>query len=247
LIFGSSFAFLQVNYLILFHIFTTNMDKQHHHSSRSRSERMEDDLNRSSYNKSGSLSGWPTPDKAPRTSRADSCGPSPAQPQKAIPVIQDPPKEGNAAKAGPVAAPSQVGPADGFCVDGQGGEAQNDLVHGASYGGLTPTRKNSSLVDDDEAAARLEWEYQSVQRQASRTHSHRDTGGRPRSGVWGYVPRSSLDDRQGESRSSRETTHMMDVMTRMERQLAASTAAIATMTAAHASTSGPGEYISFLL
>ena len=221
--------------------------KRHRHSSRSRSERMEDDLNRSSYNRSGGLSGWPTPDPAPRTSRADSCGPSPAQPQKAIPVNQELPKEGNVAKAVPVTAPSQVGPADGLCVDGRGGEAQNDLVHGASYGGLTPTRRNSSMVDDDEAAARLEYNYQSVQRQASRTHSHRDTGGRSRSGVRGYAPRASLDDRQGESRSSRADKHMEGVLARMERQLAASTAAIATMTAAHAASSGPGEYISLLL
>jgi len=224
------------------------MSSKHHHSSRSRSERMEEDLNRSSYNDSGNLSGWPTPDKAPHTSRADSCDPSPAQPQKAIPAVQDPLNEGNAAKAGPLAAPLQVGPADGLCVGGLGGEAQNDLVHGAAYGGLTPTRKNSSLVDDTEADARLEYRYQNEQRQSSRTHSHRDTGGRPSSGVRGYVPRSSLDPcRQGKSRSSREQTHMMDVMARMERQLVASTAAIATMTAAHASTSGPGEFISFLL
>jgi hypothetical protein len=217
----------------------------------SRSERMEDDLNRSSFRDSGGLSGWPTPEKAPRTSRADSCGPSQgtsAQPQKAIPVNeQGPPKEGNAATVGPVAAQSQEGLADGSCVDGRGGEANNDLVHGAEYGGFTPTRLNSSLVDDDEAAARLEWHYQNTQRQTSRTHSHRDTGGRPRSGVRGDAPRSSLDDRQGESQSSTVFQRMEGVMTRMERQLAASTSAIAKMTAAHASPSGPGEYISFLL
>jgi hypothetical protein len=215
----------------------------------SRSERMEDDLNRSSFRDSGGLSGWPTPEKAPRTSRADSCEPSqgPAQPQKVIPVNQEQPKEGNAAEAGPGAAPSQVGPAVGSCVDGRGGEAVQGLVHGADYGGFTPTRTNSSLVDDDEAAARLEWQYQHSLRQASRTHSHRDTGGRPRSGVRGDAPRSSLDDRQGESRSSHAFGRMEDVMSRMERQLAASTAAIAKMTAAHASPSGPGEYISFLL
>jgi hypothetical protein len=209
---------------------------------------MEDDLNRSSYTKSGGLSGWPTPEKAPRTSRADSCDPSPAQPSKAIPAQQGLPKEGDAAKAGPDAAPSQKGPAVRACADGSGGEVQNDLVHGASYGGLTPTRKNSTLVDDDEVAARLEWAYQHTLRQSSRTHSHRDTGGRPRSGDRGYVPRSSHDPlRQGESQSSRDSSHLLDVMARMERQLVASTAAIATMTAAHASTSGPGEYISFLL
>jgi hypothetical protein len=226
-------------------------DQQHRSSShRSRSERMEEDLNRSSFRGTpGDLAGWPTPERAPRTSRADSCEPSqgPAQPQKAIPVNQEQPKEGNAAKAGPGAAPSQVGQAVGSCVDGRGGEAQNDLVHGASYGGFSPTRKNSSLVDDDEAAARLEYQYQKVQRQASRTSSHGDTGGRPRSGVRGDAPRSSLDDRQGESRSSHAFGHMEDVLSRMERQLAASTAAIAKMTATHASPSGPGEYISFLL
>jgi hypothetical protein len=162
--------------------------------------------------------------------------------------MQGPSKEGNAATAGPIAAQSQEGPADGSCVDGRGGEALNDLVHGADYGGYTPTRVNSSLVDDDEAAARLEYQYQHEQRQSSRTHSHRDTGGRPRSGVRGQQPsRSSLDDRQRECQSSHSYTRMEDVMTRMERQLAASTSAMAKMTAAHASPSGPGEYISLLL
>jgi hypothetical protein len=223
------------------------MEKQHR-SSKSDSERMEEYLHKSSFNSSGDLSGWP-PQEAPRSSRADSCGPSPAQPEKAIPVGQDPPKKGNAAKGSPVAAqPSKEGPADRGCVDGRGDGVQRDLVHGASYGGYVPTRRNSSLVDDDEAAARLEWEYQFRQRQSSRTHSRRDTGGRPRSRDRGYVPLSSLDPlQQGESRSSRDNTHMMDVMARMERQLAASTAAIATISAAHASTSGPGEYISLLL
>jgi len=222
------------------------MSKRHHSSHHSRSERIEEDLNKSSFRESGSLSGWPTPEKAPRTSRADSCGPSQgtsAQPQKAIPVMQGPSKEGNAATVGPIAAQSQEGPAEGPCVDERGGEALCDFVHGADYGGYTPTRVNSSLVDDGEAAARLEWHYQHAQRQSSRTHSHRDTGGRPRSGVRGQAPRSSLDDRQRESQSSR----FEDVMSRMERQLAASTSAMAKMTAAHASTSGPGEYISLLL
>jgi hypothetical protein len=211
---------------------------------------MEDDLNKSSYNvESGLLSGWPTPDQVPRTSRADSCDPIPAQSQQTIPVSKGPPKEGTAAKAGPVAAPSQVGPAEVPCVGGQGGEVPSGLVYGAAWGGaaLAPTRKHSSWVADDEAAARLEWEGQSSQRQSSRTHSHRDTGGRSRSGERGYVPRASLDDRQGESRSSRADKHMEGVLARMERQLAASTAAIATMTAAHAASSGPGEYISLLL
>jgi hypothetical protein len=217
------------------------MDKQRCSSS----ERMEDNLNKSSFNSSGDLSGWP-PREPSRSSRADSCDPSPAQPEKAIPVGQESLTKGNAAKGSPVAArSSKEGPADRGCVVGRGDEAPMGLDHGASYGGRLTTRYNSSLVDDEEAAARLEWDYQSRQRQSSRTHSHRDTGGRPRSGERGYVPRSSLDPlRQGESRSLREQSQMMDVMARMERQLAASTAAIATISAAHASTSGPGEYIS---
>jgi hypothetical protein len=218
---------------------------------------MEEDLNKTSFRGTGDLAGWPTPERAPRTSRADSCEPSQgtepycpeesSQPQVAIPVInQGPPKEGNAAKVGPVAAQThQAGPADGSCVDERGGEVE-DLVHGADYGGLLSTHVNSSLVDDAEAAARSEYHYQKVQRQASRTHSHGDTGGRPRSGVQGSTPRSSLDGRQGESQSSHVLQRMEGVMTRMERQLAASTSAIASMSAAHALSSGPGEYISFL-
>jgi hypothetical protein len=161
--------------------------------------------------------------------------------------MQGPSGEGNAAKAGPI-APQQEGPAGGSCVDERGGEVLRDLVHGADYGGFTPTRVNSSLVDDDEAAARLEWQYQSTLRQSSRTHSHRGSDGRPSSGVRGQQPsRSSLDNRQRENLSSRDYDRFEDVMTRMERQLAASTSAMAKMTAAHASTSGPGEYISLLL
>jgi hypothetical protein len=222
------------------------MDKRHHSS---KSARMEDDLNRNSFSESGRLSGYPTPDRAPRTERADSCEPTQgtAHSHKAIPAVQSQPIEGFVAETGPGAAPSQVGPAAGPCVVARGGEAQDGLVHGASYGGFTPLRKNSSLVDDDEAAKRLEYQYQKVLRQSSRTHSHRDTGGRPRSGVQGTPPRSSLDRRQGESRSSYSPHRMEAVLARMEAQMAASTAAIAKMTASNASTSGPGEYISFLL
>jgi hypothetical protein len=139
----------------------------------SRSERMEDDLNRSSFRESGGLSGWPTPEKAPRTSRADSCGPSQgtsAQPQKAIPVKQGPPKKGNAATVGPIAAQSQEGPAEGSYVDGRGGEAAmtscTELTMGATRppeserGGPPPAALSSSQVTDEEADASSEWRYQ---------------------------------------------------------------------------------------
>jgi hypothetical protein len=219
---------------------------------------MEDDLNRSSFRDSGELAGRPTPERAPRTSRADSCEPSQgaepycpeasAQPQVAIPVIinQGPPQEGNAAKEGPVAAPSlQAGPADGSYADVQGGEAEG-FVHGADYGGYLPTYINSSLVCDDEAAARSEWRYQKSLRQSSRTSTHEDTCGRPRSGVRGSTPRSSFDSRQGKSQSSQVLQRIEGVMTRMERQFAASTSAFASLSAAHAMPSDPGEFISFI-
>jgi len=216
----------------------------------SKSARMEEDLNKTSFKSSGGLSGYPTPERAPHTGRADSCGPtqgSASPPREAAKDDQSRPKKGSAASTGPGAAPSQVGPAVGPRVVARGGEAANDLVHGASYGGFTPLRKNSSMVDDEEADARLEYQFQKVQRQASRAHSHRDTSGRPRSGVQGAAPRSSPDRRRGENQSSHASARMEAVMTRMEEQLAASTAAIAKLTVTNASSSGPGECISFLL
>jgi hypothetical protein len=215
---------------------------------------MEDDLNRSSFRDSGDLAGWPTPERAPRTSRADSCEPqgvepycpeASSQPLVAIPVInQEPPKEGDAAKEGPVAAPSnQGGLADSFYADERGGETEG-LVHGAEYGGSLPTKFSSSRVTDEEAAARSEWRYQKPLRQSSRTSAYGDTCGRPSPGARGSTPRSSLDYRQGESQSSHVLQRIEGVMSRMEKQFAASTSAFASL-AAHVAPSAPGEFISF--
>jgi hypothetical protein len=231
------------------------MAEKRHHSSR-RSKRMEEDLNRSSFRDSGELAGRPTPQRAPHTSRADSCEPQGAepycpeastQPIGAIPVInQGPPPEGDAAKEGPVAAPStQGGPADGSYVDERGGEAEG-FVHGAEYGGFLPTQFNSSLVNDEEAAARLEYRYQKVLRQTSRTSAYGDTCGRPSSGARGSTPRSSFDYRQGESQSSQVLQRIEGVMMRMEQQFAASTSAFASMAAAQVMPSVPGEFLSFI-
>jgi hypothetical protein len=229
-------------------------EKRHHSSRRSRSERMEDELNRSSFRDSGDLAGWRSPERAPHTSRADSCEPqgaepycpeASAQPIVAIPVInQGPPPEGDAAKEGLVAAPSnQGGPADLPYVDERGGEAEG-LVHGAEYGGFLPTKFNSSLVTDEEAAARSEYRYQKVLRQSSRTSAYGDTCGRPSPRARGSTPRSSLDCRQGESQSLQVLQRIEGVMTRMEQQFAASTSAFASL-AAHVTPSVPGEFISF--
>ena len=241
-------------------------EKRHSSSHRSKSERMRESLNRSSFRGTDGeydSAGWPTPERAPRTARADSCGPSQgaipchegsSQPYVAIADFnQDLPGEVHVASAGPVAAPDQAttskGQQSGPRVGGRDGEAEsNSLVHGAGYGGYVPTRTNSSLVADEEAAARLEWCYQKLLRQSSRTHSHGDMGGRPKgSGVQGQPPRSFLDDRPGESQSATVYNNMQTLMERMGQQLAASTTAMASMKAAHESSSGSGEYIFSLL
>jgi hypothetical protein len=229
-------------------------EKRHHGSRRSRSERMEDDLNRSSFRDAGDLAGWPSPERAPRTSRADSCEPQGAepycpgassQPVVAIPVInQEEPPEGDVAKEGLLAAPSDLGgPAESTYVDERGGETEG-LVYGAECGGPPPTKFRSSKVTDEEADARSEWRYQKPLRQTSRTSAYGDTCGRPSPGARGSTPRSSLDCRQGESQSTHVLQRIEGVMSRMEQQFAASTSAFASL-AAHVAPSTPGEFISF--
>jgi hypothetical protein len=238
-------------------------EKQHHRSHRTKSSRkMEEDLNRSSFRDSGELAGRPPPEKVPRTSRADSCEPpkgnepyycreASAQPHSggvaslgAIPVLinQAPPQEGDAA---PVVVPSNDQPTNGSYADERGGLPEG-FVHGADYGGFLATNFNSSLVSDSEAASRSEYRYQKVQGQASRTSAYGDPCGRPRSGVRGSTLRSSFDNRQGESQSSQVLERIEGVMMRMERQFAASTSAFASMSAAHAMPSSPGEFLSFI-
>jgi hypothetical protein len=216
---------------------------------------MEDDLNRTSFRDSGDLEGWPSPERAPRTSRADSCeaqgaepycpGPS-SQPVVAIPVHQEEPPEGDVVKEGLLAAPSDLGgPAESTYADERGGGTEGP-VYGAECGGPPPTKFKKSKVTDAEADARSEWRYQKPLRQSSRTQTHGDTCGRPSPGARGSTPRSSLDYRQGESQSSDFLQRMEGVMTRMEQQFAASTTAFASL-AAQVAPSAPGEYISLLL
>jgi hypothetical protein len=215
---------------------------------------MEDDLNRSSFRESGDLSGWPTPERAPHTSRADSCEPQGAepfcpevasQPIGAIPVInQEKPPEGDVAKEGLLSVPSNPGDhAELAYVDERGGGTEGP-VYRAECGGPPPTAFSSSRVTDEEADARSEWRYQKPLRQSSRTTAYGDTCGRPSSGARGSTPRSSLDYRQGESQSSAALQRIEGVMARMEQQFAASTSAFTSL-AAHVAPSVPGEFISF--
>jgi hypothetical protein len=218
---------------------------RHHESS---SRRMEEELNRSSFRKSGDLAGRLPPDKVPRTSGADPCvlpqGNEPycqrepsAKPHSghesshgAIPVIvstQAPPQEDFAAAVASVHATS--GDESNTGVRGADPEG---LVHGAEYGGQLATRFNSSLVDDEEAASRVEYRYQQVQGHASRTQAYSDPYGRPTSpNVRRSSLRASFDNREGESQSLQVFGHIEDVLARMEQHLAASTSAQASSSA----------------
>jgi hypothetical protein len=228
---------------------------RHRSSRRDRSkERMEDHLNRSSYDDEGNLSGYPAQVGAPRSSRVDSCesqGDEPlsspedaSQPIGAIPVSQEEPPEGNVAKEGPLSTHiNPVGQAESASADGRGGRTEGP-VYGAEHSGPPPTVFYSSRVTDEEADARSEWRYK-PQRHASRKSAYGDTGGRPSAGARGSTPRTSLASRTGESHTSDAAIQRIEsVMTRMEQRFAASTTAFESL-AAHVAPSVPGESISF--
>jgi hypothetical protein len=239
-------------------------NKQHRGDSKRRrsdnpsksSRRMEDDLNRSSF-RSGDAAGRPPPEKVPRTSRADLCVPpkgnepyfqreASAQPQAgnetshgAIPVLtQIPPQEGIAAPVDPV---SEGLLHDGSIADARGADPEG-FEHGADYGGRVATHFNSSLVNDAEAASRVEYRYQQVQEHASRTPAYGDPYGHPRPSVQSTSLRTSYASREGESQSLQVLGRIEDVMARMEHHLAASTPAQATSSAARSTLSNPGEF-----
>jgi hypothetical protein len=210
-------------------------------SSKRSSRRMEEDLNRSSFRQSEDSGGRPPSEKAPRTSGAD---PSPAPkgsehsrsgrkksssqsrsghaPSGTIPVVASsgPPQEGHAAAVASVPASGQ--PGDGSNV-GNRGAIPMGYEHGAEYGGRLITRKNSSLVDDAEAASRVEYLYQKVQGHASRTPAYNECPTSP-SGRKSSL-RSSFDGREGESQSTLALQRMEGIMARLEQHLVASTSA----------------------
>jgi hypothetical protein len=216
-------------------------DRRSHKShKRSSSRRMEEDLNRSSFRHSGDSGGRPPPEKVPRTSGADPC-PAPKGSEHSrksssqshsghvssgtIPVIitQGPPQEGHAAAV--ASAPANGQPGDGS-NDGKRGANPTGFEHGADYGGQLTTRKNSSLVDDAEAASRVEYRYQQVQGHASRTPAYKDPFFCPTSPSGRKSSlRSSFDGREGESQSAQALQRMEGIMARLEQHLVASTSA----------------------
>ena len=96
------------------------------------------------------------------TKKSSSQSHSGYEPGGTIPVIvtsQAPPQGGYAAAVASVPAKGQ--PGDGS-ISGERGADPEGFEHGAEYGGQLATRKNSSLVNDAEAASRVEYRYQQV-------------------------------------------------------------------------------------
>jgi hypothetical protein len=151
-----------------------------------------------------------------------------------------PPQEGNAASV----AHAPAGP----LVDGSHADTRDAVPtgyeHGASYGGYLATGFNSSMVDDDKAASRVEYRYQQqhVQRQASRTPAYGDPYGCPRPSARSTSLRTSFDGREGESQSLQVFHRMEGIMARMEQHLAASTPAPATSSTTHSAPFYSGEF-----
>jgi hypothetical protein len=242
------------------------MDDQHperrHKHKRSSSRRMEEDLNRSSFRQSGESEGRPPPDKVPRTSGADPCSApkgsehsssrrsepkksssqshSGYEPGGTIPVIvsQGPP-QGKSSAAAVASVPASGQPGFGSNV-GERGAGPSGYEHGADYGGQLTTRKNSTLVNDAEAASRVEYRYQQVRGHASRTPAYTDPFPRPHSpSARASSVRVPLDSREGESQSTQVIQRMDGFMARLEQLFAASTSA----PSKPASTSSPtGEF-----
>jgi hypothetical protein len=99
-------------------------------------------------------------------------------------------------KVQPTSAPSFDGPSN-YGLRGVYPEGDD---YGARYGGRLSTRFNSSLVDDEEADARVEWLYQG-QRQASRLPPYGGPYTHPFPSAQGGGLRASFDDRQRESQA----------------------------------------------
>jgi hypothetical protein len=140
--------------------------------------------------------------------------------------------------------PSKAPSFDGSSNYGSRGVYPEGYDYGERYGGRQSTRFNSSLVDDEEADARVEWLYQS-QRQASRMPAYGAPYQHPFPSARGGGLRASFDDRHRESQAIPALDRIEKVMERMERQLAASTSASMASSAQHHSLPGLGKFRSF--
>jgi hypothetical protein len=128
--------------------------KRRHAATLSYKDDMEEELNRTIRPKRGSGSfAQATPFTTPFSE------PAPIAAQSASPLVEvATPVEG---------APTEEPSFDGPSTTDQRGVYPEGYEHGERYGSCLPMRYNSSAVDDEEAAARAEYLYQS-QWQASR-------------------------------------------------------------------------------
>jgi hypothetical protein len=148
-----------------------------------------------------------------------------------------------------VVAPVEIQPSKAPSFDGPSNYGSRGVYpegydYGERYGGRQSTRYNSSLVDDEEADARVEWLYQS-QRQASRMPAYGGPYQHPFPSAQGGGLRASFDDRQRESHAIPALDRIKKVMERMERQLAASTSASMAYSAQHHALPDLGNFHSF--
>jgi hypothetical protein len=162
--------------------------------------------------------------------------------QAAIPVIvskQGPP-QGDSAAA--VASVPYSGHSGGGSYAGERGDGPEGLEHGADYGGRLTTCLNSSLVNDDEAASRVEYRYQKVRGHASRASTYGGPYGSPVPSGRRSSLHPSFDSREGESQSLQVFGRIEDVLAKMERHLAASASAQATPSASTSTPPSSGEF-----
>jgi hypothetical protein len=207
-------------------------------------QEMEKDLNRSSLRPRGSV-GRPPHDDPPPTSSVEPATiqllTSNETGQEASTARSVPPPEGNAA---PVAdAPTGLF-YDGSSYSGMRGAYPEGYEHGANYGGRLPTKFNSLLVDDDEAASTAEWVYHN-QRQASRMAAYWDPYGRPCPSARSNSLRTSFNGRERESQSSQALERIEGIMARMEHHMVASTPAPVASSVPHHALFNPGKFHSF--
>jgi SOS response regulatory protein OraA/RecX len=136
-----------------------------------------------------------------------------------IPTQSAPPSEEVATpvKGAPTTEPSFDGPS----TSDPRGVYPEGYEHEERYGGRLTTRYNSSAVDDEEAAARVEWLYQS-QRQALRMATYGGSYNHPLPSARGSGLRASFDGRERESQSFPALDCIRGIMERMERHLAGS-------------------------
>jgi hypothetical protein len=131
-------------------------------------------------------------------------------------------------------------------MESQGAYPDEGYDYGTRYGGFQPTRFNSSMVNDDEADARAEWQY-NRHRYSAQTAGYAglysapnsDPSAQSRGFCAPYV------DSQRESQASPSLDRIERIMERMERQQAAATSISTASSAQLHVLFGQGKFLSF--